>query len=163
MKTTTGVVQCSDPYPSKRTDSFGTYRRRGYYFREVAMLTIAIGFCLHLYRVIFGDDATLQYALTQTTDILLMIPMTYAAVTGILSHRRMVFANRVHRMALTAAIGYIAVSVPLHIYVTLVTGDVSFYVHMAGYWFSYLLLIVVYPVFLTLFWKLHYKTDARQS
>ena len=46
-------------------------------------------------RVIFGDDATLQYAVTQTTDTLLMIPMTYAAVTGILSYRRMVFANRV--------------------------------------------------------------------
>ena len=58
------------------------------------MLTIAMGFCLHLYRVIFGDEATLQHVLTQTTDIGLMIPMTYAAVTGILSYRRMVFANR---------------------------------------------------------------------
>jgi hypothetical protein len=38
-----------------------------------------------------------------------------------------------------------------------VLGDVSFYVHMAGYWFSYLLLIVVYPAFLTLFWKLQYR------
>ncbi len=133
------------------------FHRCGYFFREAAMLTIAIGFCLHLYRVIFGDEATLQYVLTQTTDTLLMIPMTYAAVTGILSYHRMVFANRVHRRALTAAIGYITVSVPLHIYVTFVTGDVSFYVHMAGYWFSYVLLIVVYPAFLTLFWKLQYK------
>jgi hypothetical protein len=139
------------------------YRKHGYYFREAAMLTIAIGFCLHLYRVIFGDEATLQYVLTQTTDILLMIPMTYAAITGILGYRRMVFANRAHRIALTAAIGYITVSVPLHICVTLVRGDVSFYVHMFGYGFSYLLLIVVYPVFLTMLWKLHYKTDARQS
>jgi hypothetical protein len=163
MNTTTDVVHHSDAYSSERTDTLGTYRCRGYYFREVAMLTIALGFCLHLYRVIFGDEATLQHVLTQTTDTLLMIPMTYAAVAGILSYRRMVFANRVHRMALTAAIGYITVSVPLHIYVTFVRQDVSFYVHMAGYWFSYLLLIVVYPVFLTLFWKLHYRTDARQS
>ena len=65
--------------------------------------------------MIFGDDATLQYAVTQTTDTLLMIPMTYAAVTGILSYRRMVFANRV------------------------------------------LLLIVVYPVFLTMLWKLKFE------
>ena len=48
-------------------------------------------------------------------------------------------------------------SVPLHIYVTLVISDVSFYVHMAGYWFSYLLLIVVYPVFLTMLWKLKFE------
>ena len=154
MTTTTDVVQ-------RNRSVWETYRRHGFYFRETAMLTIAIGFCLHLYRVIFGDEATLQHVLTQTTDIGLMIPMTYAAITGILSYRRMVFVNRVHRVALTAAIGYITVSVPLHIYVTLITGDVSFYVHMAGYWLSYLLLIVVYPVFLTMLWKLHYKTDAR--
>ena len=46
---------------------------------------------------------------------------------------------------------------PLHICVTLVTQDVSFYVHMAGYWFSYLLLIVVYPMFLTMLWKLKFE------
>ncbi|WP_164478658.1 hypothetical protein [Mycolicibacterium stellerae] len=151
MTTTTDVVQ--------RRGSFrDTYRMHGYYFKEAATLTILVGFCLHLYRVIFGDEAALQYVVTQTTDTLLMIPMTYAAVTGILGYRRMVFANKVHRVALTAALAYIAVSVPLHIYVTLVMADVSFYVHMAGYWFSYLLLIVVYPLFLTMFWKLHYKS-----
>lgn len=121
------------------------------------MLTIALGFCLHLYRVIYGDDLTLQYVVTPTTDMLLMIPMTYAAITGILSYRRMHFAGRGHRVALTAALAYITISVPLHVYVLLVLGDVSFYVHMAGYWFSWLLLIVVYPAFLTLFAKLHYR------
>ncbi len=121
------------------------------------MLTIAIGYFLHLYRVIFGDEATLQYVVTQTTDILLMIPMTYAAITGILGYRRMRFANRPHRVAITASIVYITVSVPLHLYVTFVMQDVSFYVHMAGYWFSYLLLIVVYPVFITMLWKLKYE------
>src|SRR5436190_19978551 len=81
MTTTTDVVH--------RFTFWKSYRRHGYFFREVAMLTIAIGFFLHLYRVIFGDDATLQYVVTQTTDILLMVPMTYAAVTGILGWRRM--------------------------------------------------------------------------
>jgi hypothetical protein len=89
--------------------------------------------------------------------MLLLIPMTYAAVAGILSYRRMVFANRPHKIALTASLVYITASVPLHLYVLFVLGDVSFYVHMAGYRFSYLLLIVVYPAFLTLFWKLQYR------
>jgi hypothetical protein len=149
MTTTTEVVQ--------RRSFWDTYRRHGYFFKEAAILTIAIGFCLHLYRVIFGDEATLAHVVTQTTDTLLMIPMTYAAIAGILGYRRMVFVNRVHRVALTAALAYITASVPLHIYITLVQQDVSFYVHMAGYWFSYLLLIVVYPVFLTMLWKLHYR------
>ena len=121
------------------------------------MLTIVIGFGMHLYRVIFGDDLALQYVVTRESDMLLMIPMTYAAITGILSYRRMRFVNRVHKIALTAALVYITVSVPLHLYVAFVLGDVSFYVHMAGYWFSYLLLIVVYPMFLTMLWKLKYK------
>jgi hypothetical protein len=149
MTTTTNVVQ--------RKSFWDTYRGRGYFFREAAMLTILIGFCMHLYRVIFGDDLTLQYVVTPTSDMLLMVPMTYAAITGIVSHRQMVFANRLHKVAFTAALVYITVSVPLHLYVAFVLHDVSFYVHMAGYWFSYFLLILVYPAFLSLFWRLQYR------
>jgi hypothetical protein len=149
MTTTTDVVQ--------RKSFWDTYRRRGYFFREAAMLTIATGFCLHLYRVIFGDDATLQYVVTQETDIMLMVPMTYAAVTGILGWRRMRFVNRAHKIAITASIAYITASVPLHIYVGLVLNNMDLYVRTAGYWFSYLLLLVVYPMFLTMLWKLKYE------
>jgi hypothetical protein len=147
--TTTDVVH--------RKSFLDTYRQRGYFFREAAMLTIAIGFCMHLYRVIFGDDLTLQYVVTLESDILLMIPMTYAAISGIAGYRRMMFANRLHKIALTASLVYITASVPLHLYVVFVLGDVSFYVHMAGHWFSYFLLIAVYPAFLTVFAKLHYR------
>jgi hypothetical protein len=149
MTTTTDVVQ--------RKSLRDTYRRHGYFFREAAMLTILIGFGLHLYRVIFGDDLTLQYVVTPESDVLLLIPMTYAAITGTLSYRWMVFANRPHTIALTASLVYITASVPLHLYVLFVLGDVSFYVHMAGYWFSWFLLIVVYPAFLTLFARLQYR------
>ena len=150
MTTTTDVVRAKSSFR-------GTYRRHGYFFREAAILTILIGFGLHLYRVIFGDDLTLQYVVTPESDMLLMIPMTYAAITGILGYRRMAFANRPHRVALTAALVYISVSVPLHLYVLFVLGDVSFYVHMAGYWFSCLLLTVVYPMFLIMLSKVKYE------
>jgi hypothetical protein len=86
-----------------------------------------------------------------------MIPMTYAAITGIVGYRRMRFANRAHRIAITASIVYITASVPLHIYVGLVRGDMDPYVRTAGYWFSYLLLTVVYPLFLIMLWKLKYE------
>lgn len=151
MTTTTDVVQ--------RKATWDAYRAHGYFFKEAAILTIAIGFCMHLYRVIFGDDLTLQYVVTLESDILLMIPMTYAAVTGILSYRRMVFANRAHKIALTAALAYITASVPLHLYVVFVLGDVSFYVHMAGYWFSYLLVCLVYPAFLFMLSKVRFRND----
>ncbi len=148
MTTTTAVVH----------RSFGqVYRDRGYFFREAAMLTIALGFCLHLFRVLFGDAATLQYAVTPLTDAILMVPMTYAAITGILARPRMIFVNRAHMIAVTGAIGYLTISVPLHVYVLLVLEDVGFYVSMAGPWFSYLLLCLVYPVFLAMLWRLRFR------
>jgi hypothetical protein len=149
MTSTTNVVH--------KESLWETYRLHGYFFREVAMLTIAFGYFLHLFRVIFGDDATLQYVVTQTTDIILMVPMTYAAVTGLVGWRRMRFVNRVHKIATRVSIVYITASVPLHIYVGLVLNDMDLYVRTAGYWFSYLLLIVVYPLFMTMLWKLKYE------
>jgi hypothetical protein len=143
--------------PQTRQTFWDTYRRHGYFFREVAMLTIAMGFCLHVYRVIFGDDLAVKYAITLTTDKILLVPMTYAAITGILVWRRVSFANKPQRAFFTASVFYIAASVPLHIYFNLIRGDVATFFMWFPMWFSYLLLIVVYPVFLTIFWRLRYK------
>lgn len=132
------------------------YRRHGYFFRQAAILTISLGVLIHLYRVSFGDGPTLKYALTLTTDRILLVPMTYAAVTGILVWRRVRFANKRHRAFFTASLVYIAASVPLHVYCSYVVRDLSIYTWF-GMWFSYLLLILVYPAFLTMFWRLRYK------
>ncbi|QUR69999.1 hypothetical protein F6B93_21370 [Mycobacterium spongiae] len=119
------------------------------------MLTISLGFVMHLYRVIFADDLALKYAVTVTTDRILLVPMTYAAITGILVWHRVRFANNRHRAAFTASIGYIAGSVPLHVYMSYVIRDVALLTWFPM-WSSYLLLIVVYPAFLTMFWRLRY-------
>jgi hypothetical protein len=141
-----------------------TYRKHGYFFKEAAMLTIGLGVLIHLLKVIFGDDFAMQYVVTPTTDKILLVPMTYAAVTGILLlvRNRVVFANQRHRALFTGSVVYIAGSVPLHIYCSYIIWETSLMTWFPM-WFSYFLLIVVYPVFLTLFWKLQYKTDARQS
>ena len=59
------------------------------------MLTISLGVLIHLYRVIFGDYLTMQYVMTPTTDKILLVPMTYAGITGILllAQHRVRFAN----------------------------------------------------------------------
>jgi hypothetical protein len=149
MTTTTDVVQ--------RKSLWDTYRRHGYFFREAAMLTIAMGVALHLYRVIFGDELAVRYAITLTTDKILLVPMTYAAITGILVWRRVRFANKPHKAFFTASVFYIAASVPLHIYFNLVVGDVATFFTWFPMWFSYFLLILVYPAFLTMFWRLQCK------
>jgi hypothetical protein len=148
MTTTADVVH--------RKSFWNTYRRHGYFFREAAMLTISLGVVMHVYRVIFGDDLTLRYVVTPTTDKVLLVPMTYAAITGILVWHRMRFANKPHKMFFTASLVYIAGSVPLHIYCSYIIWDTTLMTWFPM-WFSYFLLIVVYPAFLTMFWRLRYK------
>jgi hypothetical protein len=150
MSTTTDVVQ--------RKSFWDTYRRRGYFFREAAMLTIGLGVALHIYRVIFGDEMALKYAITPTTDRILLVPMTYAAITGIvlLLQNRVCFANKRHRVLFTGSVVYIAGSVPLHVYCSYILVDTTL-VTWFPMWFSWSLLIVVYPVFLIMFWRLRYK------
>lgn len=120
------------------------------------MLTIAMGFCLHLYRVTFGDGLTLQYVMTPATDKVLLVPMTYAAVTGILLWHRVKFANTPHKVMFTASLVYIAGSVPLHVYFGVIRGNVHFYLDFFPVWFSYLL-FPFYAALLTMFWRLRYR------
>jgi hypothetical protein len=148
MTTTTDVVQ----QPSFR--SF--YRRHGYFFREAAILTIAMGLCMHLCRVIVGDETTLQHVMTPATDKVLLVPMTYAAVTGILLWRRIEFANRAHKVFFTWSLVYIGLSVPMHVYFGVVRDNVDFYFDFFPVWFSYLL-FPFYAALLTMFSKLHYR------
>jgi hypothetical protein len=135
-----------------------TCRRHGYFFREAAMLTITMGVCLHLYRVIVGDDLTMRYVVTPTTDKILLVPMTYAAFTGILLlvKHRVRFTNKRHRALFTGSVVYIAASVPLHIYCSYIIWDTTLMTWFPT-WFSYFLLILVYPAFLTMFWRLQYR------
>jgi hypothetical protein len=150
MMSTTNVV--------RKPSFIDTYRRRGYFFKEAAMLTIGLGVVLHVLRVIYGDAWALRYAITPTTDRILLVPMTYAAVTGILllARHRVRFANKRQRALFTGSVVYIAGSVPLHIYCSYIIVDTTL-VTWFPMWFSWLLLIVVYPAFLTLFAKLQYR------
>jgi hypothetical protein len=146
--TTTNVV-----HEPKLLDA---YRRRGYFYREAAMLTIGMGVLLHLFRVAFGDELTLQYVLTRATDVALLVPMIYAAITGILVWRRVEFANRPHKVFFTWALVYIVLSVPLHVYFGVVKNDVGFYFDFFPVWFSYLL-FPFYAAMLTMFWRLRVR------
>jgi hypothetical protein len=148
MTTTTGVV----PRRPLRT----AVRQHGYFFRESAILTIAMGFCLHLYRVVFGDEATLEHVMTPATDKVLLVPMTYAAITGILLWRRVEFVNKPHKVFFTWSLVYIGLSVPMHVYFGVVRDNVDFYLDFFPVWFSYLL-FPFYAALLTMFSKLHYR------
>lgn len=150
MTTTTDVVH--------KLSFRDAYRRHGYFFRAAAMLTIGLGVVIHLLRVIFGDGFAMEYVVTPTTDKIVLVPMTYAGITGILllAQHRVRFANRRHRALFTGSIVYIAGSVPLHLYCSYIIWDTTLMTWFPM-WFSYFLLLVVYPALMTLFAKLHYR------
>jgi hypothetical protein len=151
MTTTTGVVQHQED-----RSLWSSYRRQGYFFREAAMLTISLGVVLHLDRVLLGDTLALNHLVTLTFDRILLVPMTYAAITGILVRHRVRLANKRHRALFTGSLFYIAASVPFHIYMSYVSMNVAI-VMWFPMWFSYFLLIAVYPAFLTMFFRLRYQ------
>lgn len=122
------------------------------------MLTVSLGALIHVLRVIFGDDFAMSYVVTPTTDKIVLVPMAYAGMTGILllAKHRVVFANKRHQALFTGSVVYLAGSVPLHIYCSYIIWDTSLMTWFPM-WFSWFLLIVVYPAFLTLFAKLQYR------
>ena len=128
MVTTTDVVERKSPFRD-------TYRRHGYFFKEAAILTIFVGFGLHLYRVIFGDELTLQYVVTPTTDKVLMVPMTYAAVhwDSAVEPRR--FANNRHTGVVHGSLVYIAAACRCTSTADVVRGNVDS-IDVFPVWFS---------------------------
>ncbi len=102
---------------------FESFKRQGFYFRYTALITILTGLYVHITRLFVGDDLLVQHVVTLLFDKLLILPMTYAAVSGLLAWRRMQFQSIWHKLAIGWIVVYITLSVPLHIYVSYVLGS----------------------------------------
>ena len=101
--------------PAKSINWFQVMKREGFYFRQLGVLVIAIGFYLHLTRLFVGDTILIQYILTPLFDQLFAIPMALAGVAGIMSWDRMEFRSRGHKVFVRLIVIYIIVSLPIHI------------------------------------------------
>jgi hypothetical protein len=102
---------------------FASFRRQGLFFRYAAMITILTGLYIHITRLFLGDDLLVQHVVTPLFDKVLIVPMAYAAVSGLLAWRQIQFQRIWHKLALGWIIVYITLSVPLHIYVSYVLGS----------------------------------------
>jgi hypothetical protein len=102
---------------------FASFRRQGLFFRYAAMITILTGLYIHITRLFLGDDLLVQHVVTPLFDKVLIVPMAYAAVSGLLAWRQIQFQSIWHKLALGWIIVYITLSVPLHIYVSYVLGS----------------------------------------
>ena len=92
-----------------------TVKQEGFYFRQVGIFVIAIGFYLHLTRLFVGDTILIGYILTPLFDQLFAIPMAFAGIAGILSWKRMEFRSNAHKAFTRFIVIYITVSIPIHV------------------------------------------------
>ena len=102
---------------------FESFKRQGFSFRYAALITILTGLYVHITRLFLGDDLLVQHVVTLLFDKLLILPMTYAAISGLLAWRRMQLQSIWHKLAIGWIVLYITLSVPLHIYVSYVLGS----------------------------------------
>ena len=139
---------------------FERWQAQGYFFRPVAFLTIVLGACLHLSRLLLGDVFTFQAIVTPTFDQYFALPITYAGITGLLSWRRMAFRSRGHKFFLGIIVFYMVASIPIHLSVWF-THSIE---HLKQFplWFS-LVLQPYYAAVLIALWRVQFKANAQGS
>lgn len=128
---------------------------QGYYFRYAAIATLITGMYLHITNLFIGQDLLKQHILTPAFDMLLAIPMTYAAIVGWLSWKQVSFDRGWKGYLYGFILVYFTISMPLHVQ-TYLTQSTD-YIDTFPAWYSYP--IVVLLSFMLIFvWKIRYKT-----
>jgi hypothetical protein len=130
------------------------FKQQGYYSRQAVIFTLCCGLYLHLTRLFLGDDLLLRHVFTPLFDKWLAVPMTYAAITGLLCFRRAEFTSKPQKLAHIWALFYVTASIPLHIAVYFTNS--TEYIRFFPYWFSVLLL----PMYSGIIW-LEYRLRLR--
>jgi hypothetical protein len=134
-----------------------TVKHHAYFFREVAIASLGFGIYLHLTRLVFGDELMLQYLLTPTVDKAFAIPMTYAAVSGLAGWKHLRFSSRAHRILSGVILGFIVISVPVHISTYFGASMTRFAAFPM--WYSFAEGAFLYPAFGVTLWRIQAATD----
>ena len=135
-----------------------SFQQQGYSFRPVALFTIVIGICLHVGRLLLGDEILFQQLFTPFFDQLFAIPIAYAGITGLLSWRRMEFRGRGHKAFVGFIVFYMVASIPIHL-LTWFTHSTE-HLQVFPMWFS-LLLQPYYAAVLVALWRVQFKVETK--
>ena len=122
-----------------------TVRHHGYYYREVAVATLIFGIYLHVSRLVFGDELLLRYLLKPVVDEALAIPMTYAAIAGFAGWKQLRFRSRAHKNLSMFILGFIVISVPIHM--STYFGAPMTRLTAFPMWYSFAEAAVLFPAF----------------
>jgi hypothetical protein len=137
--------QRAHPLISHHAGLWSEVNRRAYFYREVAIGTLMFGIYLHVSRFVFGDELLLQHLLKPVVDEALAIPMTYAAIAGLAGWKQLRFRTRADRMVSRVILGFIIVSVPIHV-ATFFGASMSRYTAFPM-WYSLVEAAFLFPAF----------------
>jgi hypothetical protein len=142
--------------PALPLDWFNAVRRNGYYLREAILLTLITGIYLHVTALFIGVPRVVRYIATPTFDMLLAIPMTYAAAMLWVNWRRIEHHAVWHRWVYGFLAVYFTISIPFHAR-TYIVGNTDVLL-MFPTWYSAALLPLLFGL-LAFTWKLRFKND----
>jgi len=142
---------------SRRASWWASAAQHAYFYREAAAATLVMGIYLHVSRWVFGNDLLMQYLLTPTFDKVHAIPMTYAAISGAAGWTHLRFRSRGHRIVSMVILGFIAISVPLHVATYFGASMARFSVFPI--WYSVLEGAALYPFFLIAVCRLRFASE----
>jgi hypothetical protein len=128
---------------------------QGYYFKVAAIVTLITGMYLHVTNLFIGRDLLKQHILTPTFDMLLALPMTYAAVVGWLSWKQIAFDRGWKKFLYGFILVYFTISIPLHVQ-TYLTQSTD-YIDAFPAWYSYPIAVLL-SIMLLFVWRIRYRT-----
>jgi hypothetical protein len=131
------------------------FRGQGYFFRQAAILTLLIGVYAHVTRAFIGDELLLRYVVTQTFDQVLVLPMAYTAIAGVLGWRLIDFRGTGQRLVQGFMLFYVIGSLPVHVRSYFDESSTQL-LKMFPMWWTYVLFILL-PALMVHCWRLRYK------
>jgi hypothetical protein len=142
--------------PTASIDFAESLRSKGYYMREVMLLTLITGIYLHVTTLFIGVPRMTRYIVTPTFDMLFAIPITYAAIMLWVNWRRVEHPALWHKLAYSAIAMYFTVSIPFHVR-TYMVGNTDVLLKFPT-WYSAALLPFLFAL-LAFAWNLRFKTS----
>ena len=98
-------------HPLKRLIS----KQNGYGLRVLLTAVLITGIYIHLSILFLGHDLVIEHIVTPVFDMILAIPLTYAAILCWVNIRNIVYRGSWHRFGYGFVTFYFSISVPVHL------------------------------------------------
>lgn len=123
--------------------------------RVSVLITLIIGIYLHLSRLIFGIDLTLEKLVTATFDSVFALVIIFAVLAIFMARKEVMFRHGLDRFLFYFTMVYFAISVPIHVRTWFVPDNPEM-LRLFPEWYSVFFLFLTGSMIIG-WWNLHAK------